>query len=124
MLARLIGRQAGRQSAREAVPADGLGPDIRRFELLSAMVAGASVMVFVDPQGVATAVETTDDGTHILTGIAAGAALSDVREAAEFPSALPVPPRSVTAPEAAALVASLQGLNAAQRGQLLNALSL
>lgn len=51
------------------------------FELVSGHVDGHDVIVFIDGQGTAVAVEIAEEGAEVLTGLAAGAALSDVQAA-------------------------------------------
>ena len=55
------------------------------FEVMSAMLDGRDVRVFVAPQGTAAAVELGAERATVLTGLAAGIVLSDIEEAARGP---------------------------------------
>ncbi|MBB4657783.1 hypothetical protein [Parvularcula dongshanensis] len=91
------------------------------FELLSATLEGTPVMVFVDGRGTAVAVEVTDRGAQVLTGLAAGALLSDLREAEALPT-FRASRASYT--DAEAMIETLAGLSELQRSKLRTALAL
>lgn len=88
--------------------------------LLSAELGETDVMVFVAPQGTAAAVELSERGPQVLTGLAAGALLSEVEEAAE---PLRLADRASPA-AAAAMIDAMVALNDDQRAKLRGALSL
>ncbi|MEM9232914.1 MAG: hypothetical protein AAGA69_01585 [Pseudomonadota bacterium] len=58
-----------------------IAEDERSYELLSATLDGRLLVAFVDYQGAAVAVDLTHERPEIITGLAAGAILSDLREA-------------------------------------------
>lgn len=55
----------------------------RAYELLSATLDGRVLIAIVDYQGAAVAVDLTTEKPEIITGLAAGVILSDLRDLAE-----------------------------------------
>lgn len=62
--------------------AGAIAEDDRPYEWLSATLDGRVLVAFVDYQGTAVAVDLTGERPEIITGLAAGAVLSDLRDAA------------------------------------------
>ena len=122
MLSRLFGLATANATLPPAADAEG------GFELVSAVVDGRPVIVFVAPQGTAAAVEMGEARALVLTGLAAGIVLSDVEEAANGPapgvSAASSRMSRLSAHDAEALIEGLVGLTLGQKDQLRAALSL
>ncbi|WP_031549412.1 hypothetical protein [Parvularcula oceani] len=124
MLLRVLGLAAASAAYSSAAVAEEGG-----FELLSGIVDGNSVMLFVDRNGTAVAIELSERGAQVLTGLAAGALLSEVREADGEPdltgqalSALRAERASTK--EASALIDEMTVLNDTQKARLRTALAL
>lgn len=58
----------------------------RPYEMLSATLEGRPLIAFVDHHGTAVAVDLTQTRPEIITGLAAGAILSDLRDIVGQPS--------------------------------------
>ena len=124
MLLRVLGLAAASAAYSSAAVAEEGG-----FELLSGIVDGNSVMLFVDRNGTAVAIELSERGAQVLTGLAAGALLSEVREADGEPdltgqalSALRAERASTK--EASALIDEMTVLNDTQKARLRTAMAL
>jgi hypothetical protein len=90
------------------------------FEVVSATLGETAVMVFVAPRGAAAAVEVTERGAQVLTGLAAGAVLAEVEEADEAVRST----ERADAGATAAVIEAMIGLSAEQKARLRGALSL
>ena len=77
MLQHLLNLTAGTMAV-----AGSMAAEDRSYELLSATLDGRLLVAFVDYQGTAVAVDLTAERPEIITGLAAGAILSDLRDAA------------------------------------------
>lgn len=119
MMARLL-KRAMRTAAAGAVLSQGAVAEAEDgFELVSGHVDGHDLIVFVDGQGTAVAVALAEDGAEILTGLAAGAALSDV-QAADTAFRLTQASRSGTT----ILIDRMGCLSEAQKAKLRDALAI
>lgn len=126
MLSRLFGRGASDDAAygHAAILDEG------GYEVVSAVVDGRQVTVFVAPQGTAAAVEVGETRAMVLTGLAAGIVLSDVEEAvgearpARGLSAASMRTRRLSARDADGRIDAIGVLSEGQKDQLRAALSL
>ena len=93
------------------------------FQLVSASLEGRDVIVFLDGAGTAVAVEIAEAEAQVLTGLAAGAVLSDVEaaQAADRPS---FKLDRATRTGMAALIDGMGRLSGAQKNELRQALSI
>ncbi len=124
MLLRVLGLAAASAAYSSAAVAEEGG-----FELLSGIVDGNSVMLFVDRNGTAVAIELSERGAQVLTGLAAGALLSEVREAEGGPDLTgqalgALRAERASTREASLLINDMTVLNDTQKARLRTALAL
>lgn len=113
----------GRLRPRAAESAGATGAPVEQqgdFELVSGVVEGARLVAFVDRAGTAVAVELVEAST-VLTGVAAGVALSDLEESA---IGLPSLRSRVSRDEADAMIETMSELRDGQKAMLRAALSI
>lgn len=93
------------------------------YQLVSASLEGRDVIVFLDGAGTAVAVEMDDARAQVLTGLAAGALLSDV-EAARGADRPAFKLDQATGSGLAALIDGMGRLSDAQKNELRRALAI